>query len=88
MPDSCESATSMPDWSVVAAAFSPFSADPSSKHIGLLSPRSMDLYGKALADYGFTRTAVPGSAIATDQFIAAANDFDHAAVVRLAKGMP
>jgi ABC-type nitrate/sulfonate/bicarbonate transport system substrate-binding protein/predicted secreted protein len=63
-------------------------ADPSNKRIGLLSPKSMDLYGKYLADYGFTRAPVPGSAIATDQFVAFANDFDHAAVVQLAKDMP
>ena len=63
-------------------------ADPANKRIGLLSPKSMDLYGKYLADFGYTRAPVPGSAIATDQFVAFANDFDHAAVVQLANGVP
>jgi NitT/TauT family transport system substrate-binding protein len=63
-------------------------ANPANKRIGEISAKDMDLYDKYLADYGFTHAAVPGSAVATDQFIAYANDFDHAAVVKLAKSMP
>jgi hypothetical protein len=63
-------------------------ANPAGKRIGEISPKDMDLYDTYLADYGFTHAAVPGAAVATDQFIAYANDFDHAAVVKLARSMP
>jgi inhibitor of cysteine peptidase len=62
-------------------------ADPANKRIGLFSPAKMELYATYLADYGFTRAPVPGAALVTDQFIAYANDFDHAAVVKLAQSM-
>jgi NitT/TauT family transport system substrate-binding protein len=63
-------------------------ADPSNKRIGYLPPQGLELYSKLLVDYGLATQAVPVAAIATDQFIAFANDFDHRAVIALAKGMP
>jgi ABC-type nitrate/sulfonate/bicarbonate transport system substrate-binding protein len=62
-------------------------ANPAGKRIGEISARQMDLYARYLASDGFTRSLVPGSAIATDRFIADANDFDHAEVVKLARSM-
>jgi NitT/TauT family transport system substrate-binding protein len=60
-------------------------ADPSNKRIGYLSPQGIELYSKLLTDYGVTKQVVPVSAIVTDQFIPFANDFDHQAVITLAK---
>jgi NitT/TauT family transport system substrate-binding protein len=62
-------------------------ADPSNKRIGYLPPRGIELYSRVLTDYGVTHQVVPASAIVTDQFIGFANDFDHKAVVALAKSM-
>jgi NitT/TauT family transport system substrate-binding protein len=61
-------------------------ASPSSRTIGLISPRKLQLLSSYLAEYGVTQSVVPGSAIATAQFIPYANDFDHQAVEKLAKG--
>jgi NitT/TauT family transport system substrate-binding protein len=60
-------------------------ADPSNKRIGYLSPEGIALYSKLLTDYGVTRDVVPVSAIVTDAFIPYANDFDHRAVIALAR---
>jgi NitT/TauT family transport system substrate-binding protein len=60
-------------------------ANPANKRIGLITPKGMDLYDRYLADYGFTRAPVPGAAVATDRFIAAANTFDHQAVIAQAR---
>jgi NitT/TauT family transport system substrate-binding protein len=62
--------------------------DITNTRIGYLSPPAMQRYAIALAQYGLTSQAVPVSAVVTNQFIAYANDFDRAAVVRLAKNWP
>jgi NitT/TauT family transport system substrate-binding protein len=62
-------------------------ANPASKRIGYLSPQGLEVYSKLLTDFGITPRVVPSSAIVTDQFIAFANDFDHQAVIALAKNM-
>ncbi len=62
-------------------------ADPSSKRIGYLPPRGLQVYSQMLADYGITHQVVPISAVTTDQFITFANDFDHRAVIAQAKAM-
>jgi ABC-type nitrate/sulfonate/bicarbonate transport system substrate-binding protein len=62
-------------------------ANPSNERIGELSPPEMSLYTKYLTDFGLMHSPLPGSAVATDQFIAFANDFNHRAVQKLANGM-
>jgi NitT/TauT family transport system substrate-binding protein len=62
-------------------------SDLSSRRIGYLSPRGLELYSRYLVDYGFAHQVVPGTAIATDRFIDYANDFDHQAVERFAKSL-
>jgi NitT/TauT family transport system substrate-binding protein len=62
-------------------------ADPANKRIGLISPRGLQLYSTYLTDYGMTQAVVPGPAVATDQFIAFANDFDRRAFAAYAKGL-
>jgi NitT/TauT family transport system substrate-binding protein len=62
-------------------------ANPANRRIGLVSPSGLQLYSTYLVQYGFIRQSVPGNAIATDRFIAYANDFDHAPVVALAHKM-
>jgi NitT/TauT family transport system substrate-binding protein len=62
-------------------------ADPSSPRIGYMSLRGIGVYTKFFADGGITNTAVPADAIVTNQFIAAANDFDHKAFIAQAKAM-
>jgi hypothetical protein len=61
--------------------------DPSDKRIGYVSPQGLGLISQLLTDYGITQQVVAGSAIVTDQFIPFANDFDHKAVIALAKRM-
>jgi NitT/TauT family transport system substrate-binding protein len=63
-------------------------ADPSNKRIGYFNPRNITLYSNILAQYGMIKSAVPGSDVVTDQFIAYANDFDHKALVAFAKSYP
>jgi NitT/TauT family transport system substrate-binding protein len=63
-------------------------ADPSSKRICYLSPAGLQLYSSYLMQSGMTKSVVPGAAIATDQFIAYANDFDHRALAAYIKGFP
>jgi NitT/TauT family transport system substrate-binding protein len=62
-------------------------ADPANRRIGLVSPSGLQLYSSYLVQYGFMRQPIAGNAIATDRFIAYANDFDHAPVVALAHKM-
>ena len=54
-------------------------ADLSNTRVCLLSPKSMELYSTYMVQYGIIQKPVPGAAVATDQFIAFANDFDHKA---------
>jgi NitT/TauT family transport system substrate-binding protein len=63
-------------------------ADPSSKRIGYFPPLGVQLYSTILAQYGLVKTPVRGSEIVTNAFIAYANDFDHKAVIALAKKAP
>jgi NitT/TauT family transport system substrate-binding protein len=59
--------------------------DPASKTIGEIPLAGEEIYSKLLADYGLTKAPVPVSAIATNQFNAFANDFDHQALAAFAK---
>jgi ABC-type nitrate/sulfonate/bicarbonate transport system substrate-binding protein len=59
--------------------------DPRTKKIGSLPLADIELYARALNAQGITKTVVPASAIATNEFIDYANDFDHKAVIELAK---
>lgn len=63
-------------------------ADPANKHIGLFPIAGEETYSKLLADFGLTKAPVPVSAVVTNQFNAFANDFDHAAVAKLAQSLP
>jgi NitT/TauT family transport system substrate-binding protein len=60
-------------------------ADPADKRIGLVSASGLELYDRYLVDYGFAHQVAPASALATDRFIAYANDFDHRALIRFAQ---
>jgi ABC-type nitrate/sulfonate/bicarbonate transport system substrate-binding protein len=62
-------------------------ADPSNKRIGAMSIQGLSLYSKFLVDAGFAHQTVTGSAVATDQFIGFANDFDHKALIAQAKSV-
>jgi NitT/TauT family transport system substrate-binding protein len=59
--------------------------DPTSKKIGYLSPRGLQIYSRFMADNGLTKSVVPISAVLTDQFIDYANDFDHEAFIAQVK---
>jgi NitT/TauT family transport system substrate-binding protein len=59
-------------------------ADPSDRRIGAISGKNLELYSRYMVDYGFAHEVAPASALATDRFIAFANDFDRAAFVRYA----
>jgi len=59
--------------------------DPMSKRIGALPLTGMQIYAKTLQQYGMTKEVVPVSAIATNEFIDFANDFDHKAAIAAAK---
>ena len=56
-------------------------ADPADKRIGLVSASGLELYDRYLVDYGFAHQTAPASALATDRFIAYANNFDHQALI-------
>ncbi len=60
-------------------------ADPSNKRMGYLSPTGMELFSQMLTDAGMTAQVVPASAVLTNAFVPYANDFDHQAVIALAK---
>jgi NitT/TauT family transport system substrate-binding protein len=62
-------------------------ADPSSRRIGFLSGRGLELYSRYLVDYGFAHQVVPAAAIVTDRFIALANAVDRKAVAARAHAM-
>jgi ABC-type nitrate/sulfonate/bicarbonate transport system substrate-binding protein len=62
-------------------------ADPSNQRIGAFPLRDMAVLSRTLHDYGMTSTVVPAGAVVTNQFVAYANDFDHRAVIALAKAM-
>ena len=61
--------------------------DPASKRIGYISPIGIGILAKYLYDAGLTHQIVPASAVVTDQFIDAANDFDHGALIARVKRM-
>jgi NitT/TauT family transport system substrate-binding protein len=60
-------------------------ANPANKRIGAFPLRGIQLYCKYLYDAGLTKEIVPADAIVTNQFVEFANDFDHKAVIALAK---
>jgi NitT/TauT family transport system substrate-binding protein len=59
--------------------------DPTSKKIGYMPMRGMDVYDKFLAANGVTKTVVPASAVVTNEFVDYANDFDHKAFIAYVK---
>jgi NitT/TauT family transport system substrate-binding protein len=59
-------------------------ANPANPRIGLMSSKNVQLYGTYMADYGMLHAPIPAS-IATDQFIAFANDFNHQALENFAR---
>jgi NitT/TauT family transport system substrate-binding protein len=61
--------------------------DPENKRIGYFSLTNMQIYSQTLYNYGKTAQLVPAAAVATNDFIPYANDFDHKAVIALAKSM-
>jgi NitT/TauT family transport system substrate-binding protein len=62
-------------------------ADPTSDQIGRVPVRGIALYCTFFQNSGQTPQLVPAAAIATNQFIAAANDFDHKAFIERVKRM-
>jgi NitT/TauT family transport system substrate-binding protein len=62
-------------------------ADPLNKRIGDVRMAGIDALAKVVYDSGRTNAPVPAAAIATNQFITYANDFDHRAFVTQAKAM-
>jgi NitT/TauT family transport system substrate-binding protein len=59
--------------------------DPLSKRIGYTPPHAMDAYIGYLVDNGQMAKRVPAAAVLTNEFIAYANDFDHAAFIAQVK---
>jgi NitT/TauT family transport system substrate-binding protein len=60
-------------------------ADPSSRRIGAFSLTGIQIISRTLQTYGKTASVVPAPAIVTNDFVSYANDFDHNAVIALAK---
>jgi NitT/TauT family transport system substrate-binding protein len=60
-------------------------ADPLNKHIGAFPLTGLQIISQTLFDYGKTSAVVPATSIATNAFVAFANDFDHRAVIAYAK---
>jgi NitT/TauT family transport system substrate-binding protein len=63
-------------------------ADPWNKAIGYTSLPRMKLYGQFLIDSGQIAKPVPAAAIATNEFIAYANDFDRKAFIGRVRQLP
>jgi NitT/TauT family transport system substrate-binding protein len=55
-------------------------SDPDSRRIGALSLVGMQRYIQLLADAGVIASAIPASEVVTEDYVAFANDFDHATV--------
>jgi NitT/TauT family transport system substrate-binding protein len=62
-------------------------ANPDNPRIGAFSEEGVQRYIQLLADSGVIKAAIPASEVVTDEFIKFANDFDHAAVKKLAQSM-
>jgi NitT/TauT family transport system substrate-binding protein len=62
-------------------------ADPTSRRIGAVSGAGLALESRELVTYGFAQQPVPAAAIATNRFMAYANDFDRKPVEALARSM-
>ena len=60
-------------------------ADPLSRKIGYISAQDIAVFTRFLADSGQTKGVVPAADVMTNQFVTFANDFDHKAIVALAK---
>ncbi len=61
--------------------------DLSSKRIGYLSVRAIELYTQYFQDAGRTTDRVPGAGLVTNQFIDYANDFDRRPIIAQARAM-
>ncbi|MES1265393.1 MAG: ABC transporter substrate-binding protein [Variovorax sp.] len=61
-------------------------SDAANKRIGALSVTALQGYVQLLADAGVAKVAIPSSEIATEEFVAFANDFDHKQVKKRAMG--
>jgi NitT/TauT family transport system substrate-binding protein len=62
-------------------------ADPSSRRIGSVPASGLELYSRELVQYGFATQVVPAATVATNRFIAYANDFDRKPVQALAHSL-
>jgi NitT/TauT family transport system substrate-binding protein len=62
--------------------------DLSTKRIGYLSVRAIELYTRYFQDAGRTTDLVPGASLVTNQFIDYANDFDRKPIIAQAKATP
>jgi NitT/TauT family transport system substrate-binding protein len=61
--------------------------DPTSKRIGAMPLRSMELLARFMNDNGITTQLAPASALVADQFVDYSNDFDHQAFIARVKQM-
>jgi NitT/TauT family transport system substrate-binding protein len=61
--------------------------DPTSKTVGAIPLRGIEVFTKFMAENGLTTSVVPAQAVVTNQFIAYGNDFDHNALIRKVKAM-
>ncbi len=59
--------------------------DPASNRIGEMPLRGMQLLARFMYENGVTSQLAPATALVADQFVAYANDFDHAAFIRYVK---
>jgi ABC-type nitrate/sulfonate/bicarbonate transport system substrate-binding protein len=62
--------------------------NPQGNRIGAITEPGIQTYINLMMDAGVITKRVAASDIVTDQFIAAANDFDHAAFEKYAKSLP
>jgi NitT/TauT family transport system substrate-binding protein len=63
-------------------------ADPGSRRIGFVSGTGLALESRDLVTYGFAQQPVPADAIATNEFMPYANDFDRNAIKAQAQATP
>jgi len=63
-------------------------AEPDNQRIGALSVQGLQRYSELLAEAGVTKTVIPATEVVSGDFIAFANNFDHAALEKLAKSLP
>ena len=62
-------------------------ANPANRRIGLVPASGLELYSRDLVQYGFATQVVPAATVATNRFIAYANDFDRKPIIALAHSL-